>query len=147
MMSLALLRRDGGDAEEALSLWRRVSRLPGSLGEEEGEEEGGEEAEAEAEEGEEEGEYDWADAFVYEPRRRCVGLATMHAALLASQLGRHAEAEGAIRSFGFRWRLSPCVWRAARVPARKVPPPAGSGLRDGCPVRVCPTLSLEITRD
>jgi len=95
----------------------------------------------------EEGEYDWADAFVYEPRRRCVGLATMHAALLASQLGRHAEAEGAIRSFGFRWRLSPCVWRAARVPARKVPPPAGSGLRDGCPVRVCPTLSLEITRD
>ena len=76
----------------------------------------------------------------------------MHAALLASQLGRHAEAEGAIRSFGFRWRLSPCVWRAARVPPRKVPPPAARGgataVRSASrSTRLCPSRSPEITRD
>ena len=131
LMSLALLSRDTGDADRALALWTRVSELPQSPEDEPGSRDPESDSEVESDDGDT---YDWADAFVYEPRRRCLALATMHRALLASQLGKHAEAIHPIRSFGFRWRLSPAVWNAARVAPRRLPLPA----RSNCPVRFFP---------
>lgn len=110
-MSLALLERDCGDAERALSLWTMVSSLPTQpTGEN-----GAKCTKCNANKcGNGMGQYDWLDAFVYEPRRRCVGLASMYRALLLSQNGQYADALTALQPFGYRWRLSSAAWDAAR---------------------------------
>ena len=102
-MSLALLERDCGHAERALELWTAVAALEAAAA---AEEEGEEADEANA----------WAEAWIFEPRRQCVPLAAMHAALLLSQLGRHEEAAPTLHRFGFTRALAPSVWACARTP-------------------------------
>ena len=116
-MSLALLERDCGNAERALQLWSMVAALPS--------------APAAGLDGE------WANAWILEPRSRCLPLAAMYAALLLSQLGRHPQAAPYLRRFGFTRALAPVVWAAARTP-----PPQHGGVSQGgvhsgaaCPVR------------
>jgi hypothetical protein len=113
-MSLALLCRDRGDADRALELWRMVSSLPLTHATEATVVDGPSYAFVEGCSGGEA--YDWVDAFVYDPRRRCVPLATMHHALLASNVGEYTDADAAMVRLGFRWRLSHELWDAARRP-------------------------------
>ena len=114
-MSLALLERDCGNAECALHLWSMVAALPSTTG-------GGLDDE-------------WAEAWILEPRRRCLPLAAMYSALLLSQLGRHAQATPYLRCFGFTRALAPGVWAAARTPPSREVKRGGDGGAASCPVR------------
>ena len=103
-MSLALLERDCGHADRALELWTAVAAL---------------EADEDDDEDDDEEANEWAEAWILEPRRQCVPLAAMYAALLLSQLGRHEQAVPTLRRFGFTRALAPSVWACARTPPRQ----------------------------
>ncbi|KAL1521215.1 hypothetical protein AB1Y20_022764 [Prymnesium parvum] len=91
-LSLALLSRDSGDGSLALSLWREAAALPAGGGADP---------------------HGWWRAFVGAPREACGAVARLHAALLLSQLGGHAEAAEELRRMGYAWRLAPEAWRSA----------------------------------
>lgn len=102
-MSAALLARDTGSSARALQLWAAAARAlddeSGGVGE------------------------PWHEDWLRAAQRRAAPLARLYRALLLSQLGRHDEATPELCRLGFRWRLSPSVWDAARSP-----PPARAAL-------------------
>ena len=72
-MSLALLERDCGHADRALALWTAVAALEADDDDEDDGEDDREDEEEEVDQ--------WAEAWILEPRRQCVPLAAMYAAL------------------------------------------------------------------
>ena len=128
-MSLALLERDCGHADRALELWTAVAAL-----QDEDEDENDDDEDDDDDEGNE-----WAEAWILEPRRQCVPLAAMYAALLLSQLGRHEQAVPTLRRFGFTRALAPSVWACARRPPRQASAtPAGAAAATAAVAAACP---------